>query len=59
MKKFRVVASYITYCTAEIEAEDMDEAFVIAKSMDGGDFKADEYAGDWDWNIEQVEEITE
>lgn len=58
MKKFRVVASYITYCTAEIEAEDMDEAFAIAKSMDGGDFNPDEYGGD-DWNIEQVEEIAE
>lgn len=56
MKKFRVVASYTMYCTAEIEAEDMDEAFAIAKSMDGGSFDADEQGGS-DWNIEQVEEI--
>jgi hypothetical protein len=56
MKKFKVVASYVTYCTAEIEAEDMDEAFAIAKSMDGGSFDADEHSGS-DWNIEQVEEI--
>ena len=58
MKKFRVVASYVTYCTAEIEAEDADDAFAIAKSMDGGSFDADEHSGS-DWNIEQVEEITE
>jgi hypothetical protein len=34
----------------------MDEAFAIAKSMDGGSFDADEQGGS-DWNIEQVEEI--
>jgi hypothetical protein len=58
MKKFKVVASYITYCTAEIEAEDMDEAFAIAKSMDGGSFDADEGA-QGNWEIEQVEEVKE
>lgn len=56
MKKFRVVASYVTYCTAEIEAENMDEAFAIAKSMDGGDFMPDEYSGG-DWEIDEVQEI--
>ena len=56
MKKFRVVASYTMYCTAEIEAEDADDAFAIAKSMDGGSFDADEPSGS-DWEIEQVEEI--
>lgn len=58
MKKYRVVASYITYCTAEIEAENRDEAWLIAKSMDGGSFDADQYGGD-DWEIEQIEEIVE
>lgn len=58
MKKFRVVASYITYCTAEIEAENADDAFAIAKSMDGGDFDPD-VASAGDWEIEQVEEIEE
>lgn len=57
MKKFKVVASYITYCTAEIEAEDRDDAYQIARSMDGGDFNADQIHGGDDWNIEQVEEI--
>jgi len=59
MKKFRVVASYVTYCTAEIEAENMDEAFAIAKSMDGGDFDVDRGDGYGDWEIDQVQEITD
>ena len=58
MKKFRVIASYVTYCTAEIEAEDRDEAWAIAKSMDGGDFDPDQYGGD-DWNIDEIQDITE
>lgn len=58
MKKFRVVASYVTYCTAEIEAETREEAWLQAKAMDGGDFQADTYSGD-DWEIEDIQDITE
>ena len=54
MKKFRVVASYVTYCTAEVEAEDEDQAYKIATHMDGGEFS---YQATDDWDINQVEEI--
>ena len=56
MKKFKVIASYVTYCVAEIEAEDLDEAYRIAKDMDGGEFEPDTYSGD-DWHIDSVEAI--
>lgn len=58
MKTYTVTASYVMYCTAEIEAENQEEAFAIAKSMDGGDFQPDTYGGS-DWNIEEVCEVTE
>lgn len=46
MKKFKVIASSITYYKIEIEAETEDEAWQIAKDTDGGEFK--EIAlGDW------------
>lgn len=57
MKKFKVTACYYTYCTTEIEAEDMDDAFATAKYMDGGDFNPSNE--NFDWHINQVEEITE
>lgn len=58
MKKFRVVASYSTYCTTEIEAVDRDEAWAIAKSMDGGSFDSD--VGECgQWNIDEIQDITE
>jgi hypothetical protein len=58
MKTFRAVASYTMYCTVDIEAENADEAFAIAKSMDGGSFEQD--ANNYgDWNIDEVIDITE
>ena len=57
MKKFKVIACYYTYCTTEIEAEDMDDAYATAKSMDGGDF--DPSHESFDWHINQIEEIKE
>ena len=41
MKKFKEQASYVTYCTAEVEAENEDEAYQIACNMDGGNFDID------------------
>lgn len=55
MKKFKVMASYITYCTAEIEAENEDAAYEIARDMDGGDFEPSRDC--YDWHINQVTEI--
>jgi len=59
MKKFRVVASYVTYCTAEIEAETREEAWLQAKAMDGGDFDVDRGDGYGDWEIDEIQDITE
>ncbi len=54
MTKFTVKASYMTYLTAEIEADSLEDAHDIALNMDGGDFKED---GSMDWKIDSVEEV--
>jgi hypothetical protein len=54
MPKFKVKASFITYLTAEIEADSLEEAHDIALNMDGGDFKQD---GSDDWSVDSVEEV--
>jgi hypothetical protein len=54
MKTYQVLASYTTYCTVFIDAENEDEAHEVATQMDGGDFKQDGYG---DWNIDQVMEF--
>jgi len=54
MKKFKVTASFSTYCTVEILAEDQDAAYDIAHNMDGGQF---EPCGSDSWTIESVEPI--
>jgi len=38
MKRYKVIAAYYSYCTAEIEAETEDEAYETARGMDGGSF---------------------
>ena len=55
MKKYKVTASYLTYCTAEVEADDEDQAYEIARDMDGGDFT--ESRDNYDWNISDIQEI--
>lgn len=56
MKKYIIKASYITYLTAEIEAEDYHEAYEIAHNMDGGSF--DQVDQD-DWSVDEIGEISE
>lgn len=56
MKKFKVTACYYTYCTAEVEAETEDQAYALAKDMDGGYFKQSNELGDW--HINEVKEVT-
>ena len=56
MTKYKVLASYITYCTAEIEADNLEQAIELARDLDGGCFEA-KIDGD-DWNIEDVMEIS-
>lgn len=47
MKKFKVIASYVTYVCAVVEAETEDEAHAIAEDMDGGSFTPMDELGDW------------
>jgi len=54
MKKFRVTASYATYCTTEILAENQEEADQIARGLDGGQFSSGDSDG---WHIDSVEEL--
>lgn len=56
MKKFKVTASYITYLSAEIEAESLEEAEQMAQDLDGGLFDQD---GSEDWSIDAVTELSE
>ena len=53
MKKFKVVASSISYYTIEIEAETEGEAWQAAKDADGSEFKE---IGLGDWAIVDIEE---
>lgn len=55
VKKYRVRASYQSTCEAEIEATSLDEAYELAKELDGGMF--DTEIDPDDWHIEDVEEI--
>jgi hypothetical protein len=59
MKTFKVIASSITYYKIEIEAENEDEAYEIAKyDADGSDFK-EIGLGDWEiYDIQEIQEVT-
>jgi len=53
-KTFKALARVTTYCTLEIEADSQDEANMIAKKTDGGDFISCDEKGDFD--VIEVEE---
>lgn len=55
MAKFKAIAVYFTYCIAEFEADDVNQAYAMAKNMDGLDFVPSEEI--YDWHINQVTEI--
>lgn len=55
MKKFKVTASYVSHCYAEIEAESQAEAEAIARDMDGGQFTPAQH--DDNWLIDSVKEV--
>jgi hypothetical protein len=57
MKKFTVLASYRTFVYALVEAEDEDQAYDIARDMDGGDFERAIDDDLSDWSIDDVEEV--
>jgi len=54
MKKFKITASYTHYCTAEIDAENLQQAEEQARDMDGGSFTPSHTD---DWKIERVDEV--
>ena len=55
-KKYKVRASYQAMCETEIEANSLDEAYELAKKLDGGSF--DTECDPDDWHIEDVTEVT-
>ena len=55
MKQYKIKASYISTCETIIEAEDENEAYQIAKDLDGGVFDT-RLSGD-DWQIDGVFEL--
>lgn len=57
MKTFTVTASYRTFCTLEVEAEDLDQAYTIAREMDGSAFEST--IDPDDWHIEFIAEKKE
>lgn len=54
MKKYKATACYYTYCDVEFEAENDDQAYQIAKDMDGGNFTSTDTG---DWRIIDIEEV--
>jgi hypothetical protein len=54
MKTFKATACFTEYCTVEFEAEDEDQAYEMAREMDGGSFTNTDRG---DWRIVDVEEI--
>ena len=52
MKKFIVRASYSAMCETEIEANNIDEAYELAKKLDGSVY--DTVCDPDDWHIEDV-----
>ena len=56
MIKYKVLASYTSYCMVEIEADSEDQAWEIARDMDGGSFEpTDNPCGEW--YITDVQEV--
>lgn len=56
MPKFRVYANYTVSLYADVEAEDSQEAYELARDMDGSEFT------EWDagdWHIESDPDLLE
>ena len=56
MKTYRVTASYRTFCTVEIEAENQEQAYEMANELDGSVFEST--IDPDDWQIEHIQEQT-
>jgi len=59
MKKFKVWANSMEHYVAYVDAPDEDEAYKIAKEMDGGQFEFAYNDENGDWEIGDIEEVTE
>ena len=57
MATYKVKAVYTVSLHAYVEADSEDEAYQIAKDMDGGDFTQDQGDAFSDWDIYEVEEV--
>lgn len=55
MPKYRVHASYKTFVTVDIDAENKQSAYEIALDLDGSDYVDKGNIGDW--NIDEITEI--
>ena len=55
-KKYKVIASLTTYFFEHVEAENADQAYDIAKAMDGGAFIPVDQGVGGDWAIDSVYE---
>jgi hypothetical protein len=55
MAKYKVYASYISFCYIDVEADSEEQAYEIAENTDGGDFKQTELG---DWRIDRVVEVS-
>jgi hypothetical protein len=58
MKTYKVIAQLTTYFYEHVEAENEDEAYAIAKGMDGGAFIPVDQGVGGDWSICNVCEVT-
>ena len=56
MKKYKATAMYSSSCTVIIQAESEDQAYQIAKEMDGGSFNHIDHDST-DWRIDKVVEV--
>ena len=56
MKTYKVTATYTVYCETEIEAENEEKAYEIARELDGGVFEQIDNDGLSDWRIYSISE---
>ena len=56
MKTYKVTATYTVYCETEIEAENKDQAYQIARELDGDAFEPVDNDGLADWRIYDISE---
>ena len=57
LKRFKVKAKVVTYCYTEVEATSKEEAWLLAKEEDGGNFITDDDEGYFE--LENEDEIKE